>query len=359
MECPVCGDEFPEVLIQDHAWDCDGSKLPEEGARTLEGAAPSALIQGQDYQRATSTGHLHQQFNEAGSVVSSDTPAVPQRSTEVSQEVTEEERHCPLCSHYFPADQIEEHAAFCNGPSYSRAQEPRVSSYSQAQEPRISSYSQAQEPRVSSYSRTQEPRVSSYSQAQEPRVSSYSRDQEPRVSCEEGSSTVQLFWSFINSNKPVVPGAVAEGEGHSGVLSNRGAEADNMSDIEKAVQYLIKLEHHLAQDPEFKQVFRTLLKNPNPLPILQSLSNTIFSRSGTKGAAPVFLFFQLAKLFLPTILQSEAFAAFKKWVEVFILEMVVPWISRMGGWGAVLSALGVLLASGLLVGLVMLLKTLN
>uniref|UniRef100_UPI00398E77F9 uncharacterized protein isoform X2 n=1 Tax=Pristiophorus japonicus TaxID=55135 RepID=UPI00398E77F9 len=301
MECPVCGDEFPEVLIQDHAWDCDGSKLPEEGARTLEGAAPSALIQGQDYQRATSTGHLHQQFNEAGSVVSSDTPAVPQRSTEVSQEVTEEERHCPLCSHYFPADQIEEHAAFCNGPSYSRAQEPRVSSYSQAQEPRISSYSQAQEPRVSSYSRTQEPRVSSYSQAQEPRVSSYSRDQEPRVSCEEGSSTVQLFW----------------------------------------------------------RVFRTLLKNPNPLPILQSLSNTIFSRSGTKGAAPVFLFFQLAKLFLPTILQSEAFAAFKKWVEVFILEMVVPWISRMGGWGAVLSALGVLLASGLLVGLVMLLKTLN
>ncbi|XP_067830372.1 uncharacterized protein [Heptranchias perlo] len=277
MECPVCGDQFPELVIQQHAWDCDGSKLhanenPEE---------------------------------EAG------------------------EGDCPLCSHYFPADQIVQHAAFCNGPSYRQAQDRWISSYQQAQDRESPSYRQAQDRRISS---------------------------------EDASSTEQLFWSYINGREPVITGAAAGDEGPGRVLSSRGTEGGSVLDLEKAIEYLGKLEQRLIQDPEFKQVFGPLLKNPNPLHILQSLSNAIFRKSvtaGAKGAAPVFLFFQLAKLFLPTILQSESFAVFKKWAEVFILEVVVPWISQMGGWQAVLCALGALLASGLLLGLTMLLMTSN
>ncbi|XP_067875981.1 uncharacterized protein [Heterodontus francisci] len=411
MECPLCGDQFSEMVIQHHAWHCDGSKLLEEGVLTQEGAASSALIQGEDYQPATCTSYFHQHLNEVGFDVSSDMSAVPHSSTEKSQETAAaaEVWECPLCRHYFLADQIVEHAAFCNGPSYSQAQEQTFSSYSRAQEREIPSYSRCQEREIlsysraqkgeipscsrsqvqtfSSYSRAQEREIPSYSQAQEREIPSYSRAQEReipsysrpqereipsysrpqereiptysgvqerRISSEDVSSTMQLFWRYISGKE--VPGAAAGSEGPRRVLSSRGAEGGSVSDIEKALQYLEKMEHRITQDPEFNQVFGPLLKSPNPLHILQCLSNAIFSRRVTVGAgraAHVFLFFQLAKLFLPTILQSKSFAFFKKWVEVFILEMVVPWISQMGGWGSVLCFLGALLASGLVVGLVM------
>ncbi|XP_048377401.1 uncharacterized protein LOC125447215 [Stegostoma tigrinum] len=315
MECPLCGNWFSEALIQQHAWNCDGSRF-EEGLLTKHGAASVA---GENYQFATCTSHCHQRLVGEGSGVSSGITAIPHCSTEYSQATTAvKEQECPLCGQYFPSDEIMEHAAFCNGPGYSRTPEREIPGCFRALE---------------------------------------------QVNADkDASNTVELFWSYVNEKEHAAPRAAVGAEGAKKVLSSKEAEEDSVLDLEKALQYLKKIEQAISQDPEFKQVFGPLLKSSNPLHILQSLSNTIFSRkvaTGAGKAAPVILFFQLAKLFLPAILESESFAIFKKWVEVFILKIVVPWISQMGGWGPVLCAVAVLLASGLVVGLKVLLKSPN
>ncbi|XP_060705116.1 uncharacterized protein LOC132831139 [Hemiscyllium ocellatum] len=309
MECPLCGNWFSEAVIQHHAWNCDGSRL-EEGLLTQHGAASVA---GENYQLATCTSHFHQHLDGVGSVVFSNITAVPHCSTEYSQETTAvKTQECPVCGQSFPTNEIIEHAAFCNGPGFSKVLEQEIPSYSKVLE-------------------------------------------------REGAiDTMELFWRYVNEKEHAVPRAVVGAEGAKRVLSSKEVEEDNVLDLEKILQYLKKMEDNISQDPEFKEVFGPLLKSPNPLSLLQSLSNTIFNQKVAKGAgkaAPVFLLFQLAKLCLPAILKSEAFAVFKKWVEAFILEIVVPWISQMGGWGPVLCALASLLASGLIVGLKVLLMS--
>ncbi|XP_041033680.1 uncharacterized protein LOC121271642 isoform X2 [Carcharodon carcharias] len=347
MECPVCGDWFSDMVIQHHAWNCDGSKVFEEGLMTQREAA---AITGEEHPSATCMSYFHQHVNDVGSVVSSDTSSVSHSGTENSQETaTLETQECPLCCQCFPADHIVEHAAFCNGPSYYKTQNREIPSCSRIQDQEIPSCS-----------RTQDREIPSCSRIQDHEIPSCSRTQDREIPSEDASSTMELFWSYMNTKEHVAPGAAAGTEGPSRALSSRGTEGS--IDLEKALQYLVKIEHGITQDPEFKQVFGPILKNPNPLQVLQSLSKAIFSRSVSTGAgkaAPVFVFFHLAKLFLPTILESETFAIFKKWVEVFILEMVLPRISQMGGWGSVLCAVGALIASGLAVGLMMLLMTPN
>ncbi|XP_048473446.1 uncharacterized protein LOC109917402 isoform X2 [Rhincodon typus] len=326
MECPLCGNWFSEALIQQHAWNCDGSRF-EEGLLTQHGAAS---IVGENYQLATCTSHCHQRLVGEDAVVSSGITAIPHCSTVYSQATTAvKAQECPLCGQYFPNDEIMEHAAFCNGPSCSRAPEREIPGCSRAPEREIPGCS---------------------------------RTPEQVNAIKDASNTMELFWSYINEKEHAVPRAAVGAEGAKKVLSSKEAEEGSVLDLEKALQYLRKIEQAISQDPEFKQVFGPLLKSSNPLHILQSLSNTIFSRkvaTGAGKAAPVFLFFQLAKLFLPAILESESFVIFKKWVEVFILKIVVPWISQMGGWGPVLCAVAALLASGLIVGLKVLLKSPN
>ncbi|GCC16551.1 uncharacterized protein [Chiloscyllium punctatum] len=303
MECPLCGNWFSEAVIQHHAWNCDGSRF-EEGLLTQHGAASVA---GENYQLATCTSCSHQHLDGVGSVVSPNITAVPHCSTEYSQETTAvKTQECPLCGQSFPTNEIIEHAAFCNGPSFSRVLEQEIPSYSKAAEREGANY------------------------------------------------TVELFWSYVTGKEHAVSRAADGAEGAKRVLGTKEVEEDSGLDLEQALQYLKKMENTISQDPEFKNVFGPLLKSCNPLSILQSLSNTIFNQkaaTGARKAAPVFLFFQLAKLFLPAILKSEAFAVFKKWVKVFILEIVVPWISQMGGWGPILCAFATLLASGLILSL--------
>ncbi|GCB83390.1 hypothetical protein scyTo_0023672, partial [Scyliorhinus torazame] len=137
---------------------------------------------------------------------------------------------------------------------------------------------------------------------------------------------------YINGKEGVIPGTAAE---PGKVPNSREEDESTALDLGKALQYLGKLERRITQDPEFEQVFGPLLKSRNPLHILQCLSKTIFSSRVTPGAgpvAPIFIFFHLAKLFLPMILESESFAIFKRWVEEFILQMVLPRVSQIGGW---------------------------
>ncbi|XP_078388044.1 uncharacterized protein LOC144669465 isoform X2 [Cetorhinus maximus] len=380
MECPVCGDWFPDTVIQHHAWNCDGSEVFEEGLLTQQEAA---MITGEDQPSATCMSYFHQHVNDVGSVVSSDTSAVSHSGTENSQETASvETQECPLCSQYFPADHIVEHAAFCNGPSYykmqdreipscsriqdreipscSRIQDRQIPSCSRIQDRQIPSWSRIQDREIPSCSRIQDQEIPSCSRIEDREIPSCSRIQDQEIPSEDASNTMELFWSYMNTKEHVSPGAAVGTEGASGALSSRGTEGSSV--LEKALQYLAKIEHDITQDPEYKRVFGPLLKSSNPLQVLQVLSNAIFSRSVSTGAgkaAPVFVFFHLAKLFLPTILESETFAIFKKWVKVFILEMVLPRISQMGGWGSVLCAVGALIASGLAVGLMMLLMTPN
>ncbi|XP_078093594.1 uncharacterized protein LOC144509108 isoform X2 [Mustelus asterias] len=369
MECPVCGDRFSELVIQYHAWNCDGSKLFEEGLLTQRGTSSNTS---DDHPSATCTSYFQQHLNEMGSIVSSDMPAVPHGSTEHSQETAMVKvQECPLCNHYLPSDQIVEHAAFCNGPSYSRIRERETPSYSRIRERETPSYSRIRERETPSESRIRERETPSYSRIRERETPSYSRIRERETPSEsrireretpseDASSTMELFWSYVRGKERPIPGAAAETEVSRKVLRSTEEEGGTVLDLEKALQYLDKIERCITQDPEFKQVFGPLLKSPNPLHILQCLSNAIFSRRITTGAgkvAPIFLFFHLAKLFLPTILESEPFAIFKKWVEEFILRIVLPRISQIGGWGSVLCAVGALLASGLIIGLAMLLMT--
>ncbi|XP_038639844.1 uncharacterized protein LOC119956589 isoform X2 [Scyliorhinus canicula] len=312
MECPVCGNLFPQRLVERHAWSCNGSTLFPAGLLTQRRAFSNT---GVDHSSATCASYFHQHVTDVRSFVSADVPGAPHSSTEISQETAMvEAQECPLCCQYFPADQIVEHAAFCNGPSFSRTPEREIPSFSRTPEREIPSFS-----------RTPEREIPSFSRIPEREIPSFSRIPEREIPSEEASNTMTLFWSYINGKEGMIPGTAAEGPRK--VPSSREEDASTVLDLEKALQYLEKLEHRITQDPEFKQVFGPLLKSCNPLHILQCLSQSIFSSRVAPGAgkvAPIFLFFHLAKLFLPM--------------------------------GPLLCAFGVFLASGLIVGLLTLLK---
>ncbi|XP_043535312.1 uncharacterized protein LOC122542067 isoform X2 [Chiloscyllium plagiosum] len=202
MECPLCGNSFSEAVIQHHAWNCDGSRF-EEGLLTQHGAASVAS---ENYQLATCTSYFHQHLDGVGSVVYSNITAVPHCSTEYFQKTTAvKTQECPLCGQSFPTNEIIEHAAFCNGPGFSRVLEQEIPNYSKAPER------------------------------------------------EGASDTMELFWSYVNGKEHAVPRAAVGAEEAKRVLSSKEVEEDSVLDLEKVLQYLKKMEDAISQDPEFKQ----------------------------------------------------------------------------------------------------------
>ncbi|XP_051899288.1 uncharacterized protein LOC127585673 isoform X3 [Pristis pectinata] len=335
MECPLCGHEFPITLIDYHAWQCNGHKVPNEGASTQEKAASSDQIQATNNQRAACTPDLWHS-GEEGSAFSSETSVVPYSGTERSQEAEE----CPLCFCSFPADLILEHAAFCNGPSCSEPWRRGIYGYTEPREQGICGYTEPRERGICGYT---EPR--------EKAIPSCSQDQGRGVLSEVTSNIMQAFHSYIDGKDSVVPRAAT----CSVESGSRREENETSQNVQKVLQYFKTVEKQLDKDAEFNKLLLPLLKDSKPLEILQSLVKGLFSKENLTGVTPFALFFYLSKLFLPRILEVESLAALMKWLEVFIPEVVVPWISKMGGWGVVLCALGALLASGLLVGFTMLL----
>ncbi|XP_051899286.1 uncharacterized protein LOC127585673 isoform X2 [Pristis pectinata] len=191
MECPLCGHEFPITLIDYHAWQCNGHKVPNEGASTQEKAASSDQIQATNNQRAACTPDLWHS-GEEGSAFSSETSVVPYSGTERSQEAEE----CPLCFCSFPADLILEHAAFCNGPSCSEPWRRGIYGYTEPREQGICGYTEPRERGICGYT---EPR--------EKAIPSCSQDQGRGVLSEVTSNIMQAFHSYIDGKDSVVPRA--------------------------------------------------------------------------------------------------------------------------------------------------------
>ncbi|XP_059809656.1 uncharacterized protein LOC132383002 isoform X6 [Hypanus sabinus] len=82
----------------------------------------------------------------------------------------------------------------------------------------------------------------------------------------------------------------------------------------------------------FHRLLCPLLKVSRPLEILQCLIKSIFGKATGSNVTPFALFFYLARMFLPRILEVESWTALLKWLDLIIPDVVVPWITRMGGW---------------------------
>ncbi|XP_007909036.1 uncharacterized protein LOC103190156 isoform X2 [Callorhinchus milii] len=279
MECPLCGNVYPKSKIECHAWHCYSRTTPGEEDQPSEGAGEGGSRE-QDGQRAAKGETLR-----AGGM----------------------EQDCPLCGLRFPAADIEEHAAFCNGPSYSRSPE--------------------------------EEEVAGRAEAQR---------------------TGHLFWSYVNRDRRLgrrgAECARREPGGSVSVWGPVGASGGCEQDISQELAVFQKFGQDLEQNPEFIKAVKSLLsKSKSPLEMLKNVSMALFS-AGVGGGGTVFMFFQLAKMFLPMILESESFVTFQKWAGSFILTTVVPWIERIGGWPVVLAMMGAVLAVGLFAGFIKLLQ---
>ncbi|XP_032868926.1 uncharacterized protein LOC116966738 [Amblyraja radiata] len=211
-----------------------------------------------------------------------------------------------------------EHAAFCNGPSNVVLPDRAISCHSLQQE-------------------------------QDP--SSCSQHPEKDASSQVTSNIIQLFRSYANVTEPVVPSAAAG----SVVPRTSGKEDGNSQNVTDVVAHLMKVGRQLDTDVELNRLLQPLLNSNTPLQVLQELIKAIFGKGNFSSYTPFIFLFYLSKRFLPGILESESWATFMKWLEVFVTEVVAPWISKMGGWEGLLCALGSLLAAGLVVGLKMLL----
>ncbi|XP_078286593.1 uncharacterized protein LOC144611396 [Rhinoraja longicauda] len=226
---------------------------------------------------------------------------------------------CPLCFCPFSAELILEHAALCNGPSYVAFPEPAFSRQNQPQEKDLPSCSQ---------------------RPQQDGPTLLTRN------------IMHLFNSYVNGTDPVAPSAV----GWSVSKPRSIQEGDGESqDIDNVVHHLVKVGLQLDMDVEFNRLLQPLLNSGRPLQVLQSLIKKLFGKGNFTSVVPFTFLFYLAKRFLGAVVEVESLAGLMKWLEVFIPEVVVPWIGRMGGWGVVVCALGAILAGGLLVGLKMLL----
>lgn len=265
----MCGHDFPESQLEHHAWSCDGWYMPTE---------------------------VTSEWAQEGEAVG----------------------ECPLCFCPFSAEQMAEHAAFCNGPSYVVLPDGAISCHSRLHE-------------------------------QDP--TSCSQHPEEDASTQVTSNIMQLFCSYANVTEPVVPSAAA-GSVVPRTSGNEDRTSQNVSDV---VAHLIKVGSQLDNDVELNRLLQPLLNSNAPLQMLQALIKGIFGKGNFSSYTPFIFLFYLSKRFLPGILESELWATFIKWLETFVIEVVAPWISKMGGWEGLLYAIGGLLAAGLVAGLKMLL----
>ncbi|XP_059809652.1 uncharacterized protein LOC132383002 isoform X3 [Hypanus sabinus] len=350
MECPMCGLELPIAILEYHAWECNGREEPDEGSLTRENAVPSTQV--------AYTPDV-QQADEEEPASPSETSEVPHPNTE-----TDEIRECPLCFCSFPADLIIEHSAFCNGPSCGKLPEQAVLEFTE----RVSC--DPTEP--------QEQEIGACAQPPEEVIPSHSQALGSSVFTEVSRNIIQVFHSYVGRNdavgsrevtRSVEPksgqedsetsqnvnkvlqylakvqkhldndpefnqkGAVVSRETIWSVEPKSGQEDNETSeDKEKLLQYLGEMQKRLDNDPELKQLLCPLLKVSRPLEILQCLIKSIFGKATGSNVTPFALFFYLARMFLPRILEVESWTALLKWLDLIIPDVVVPWITRMGGW---------------------------
>ncbi|XP_059809654.1 uncharacterized protein LOC132383002 isoform X5 [Hypanus sabinus] len=300
MECPMCGLELPIAILEYHAWECNGREEPDEGSLTRENAVPSTQV--------AYTPDV-QQADEEEPASPSETSEVPHPNTE-----TDEIRECPLCFCSFPADLIIEHSAFCNGPSCGKLPEQAVLEFTE----RVSC--DPTEP--------QEQEIGACAQPPEEVIPSHSQALGSSVFTEVSRNIIQVFHSYVGRND-----AVGSREVTRSVEPKSGQEdSETSQNVNKVLQYLAKVQKHLDNDPEFNQLLCPLLKVSRPLEILQCLIKSIFGKATGSNVTPFALFFYLARMFLPRILEVESWTALLKWLDLIIPDVVVPWITRMGGW---------------------------
>ncbi|XP_072127763.1 uncharacterized protein [Mobula birostris] len=322
MECPMCGLEFPIIIVEYHAWECNGREEADEGSLIQENTVPSA-------QAACS--HDVQQADEGESAFSSETSEVPHPDTERCREKNEMPE-CPLCFRSIPADLIFEHVAFCNGPSCGKLPQQAIRDFTEPQERMTCDHSEPEGQGIGACSEPHKEVIPSCSQA-------------------VGSSVLtdhimQVFHSYVRGKDAVVSRETT----WSVEPKSRQEDNETSQNIRKALQCLGEVQRRLDNDPELNQALDPLLRCSRPLEILQILIKNIFGKAAGTSVTPFALFFYLSKMFLPRILETDSWTVLLKWLDVMIRDVVVPWISRMGGWGVVLALLGSLIAGGLLVG---------
>ncbi|XP_069764250.1 uncharacterized protein [Narcine bancroftii] len=243
MECPVCGQDFPRSVIENHAWNCSGDTGPSEGSG---------------------------QYQEAG-----------------------ENLECPLCFLSLPPDLIVEHAAFCKGPSCADLPEQGYCSPDKPQEQLTPCFSQEDR-----------------------------KDDSSQIA----SCITWAFHNYINTKRSEDQRtATCSVEPWSNEL--KSSDKENVNQLLQCIQ---KIAVQIDQEPKFNDLLCTLLKSSDPLGILKHLMKEIFKKF--QNGSPLALFFILAKLFLPRIVELKSLTVFMKWLEGFICNVVVPWIINEGGW---------------------------
>ncbi|XP_072889548.1 uncharacterized protein [Hemitrygon akajei] len=355
MECPMCGLELPIAILEYHAWECTGREEPDEGSLTGENAVPSAQV--------ACTPDV-QQAEEGEPASPSETSEVPHPDTERCQG-KDAMPECPLCFRSIPADLIIEHSAFCNGPSCGKLPDQAILEFTE---------------RVScDPSEPQEQEIGACAQPPGEVIPSRSQALGSSVFTEVTRSIMQVFHSFVGRNDAVGSrevtwsvepkngqedsetsenmqkllqylakvqkhldndpefnnrkGAVVSRETTWSVEPKSGQEDNETSeDKEQLLQYLGEVQKRLDNDPELNQLLCPLLKVSRPLELLQCLIKSIFGKATGSNVTPFALFFYLAKMFLPRILEVESWTALLKWLDLIIPDVVVPWIARMGGW---------------------------
>lgn len=166
----MCGRDFPESQLEHHAWSCDGWYMPTE---------------------------VTSEWAQEGEAVG----------------------ECPLCFCPFSAEQMAEHAAFCNGPSYVVLPDGAISCHSRQHE-------------------------------QDP--SSCSQHPEEDASTQVTSNIMQLFRSYANVTEPVVPSAAA-GSVVPRTSGNEDRTSQNVSDV---VAHLIRVGGQLDNDVELNRSWK-------------------------------------------------------------------------------------------------------